>query len=717
MKNSPSPWYSITNAAADKPAEVLIYDVIGKETDWWSGEETGVGAQDFIEEVKALGEDREIVVGINSAGGNVWDGLAIYNFLSNRKGKVKTRNDGLAASISSVILMAGKDGIEAPETSQVMIHDPSTFAAGGIEDMQKAINALSAGKKAILAAYTKKTKRTEAELSAMMSAETWMTGAEAKALGFVDFVTAQTPIFNSAFDLSRFKRAPESLMAGANKTAVQTAGKHQQQENTMDRTKIVALLKKHGAVVDEKATNEQLEAQLDALLVAKQETKGTDGDTTIGAAAIAALHNEIKAVRDERDKERKARIERDVDACVSENRIPANDKEFWVGQAMKDEAVLAKIKAMPQVEPGPKPGPVIDVTSADIRDVLKHIKSGHVTNAAEKATLLRQNHEKIVARWHDSSLGLNDSYKLRNEGTNTIDTTLKQDVILDQVLKAFSYKLTPLSLFSTKYEANPLRGSNKIQVPYIALQSAASTAWNASNGYVGGDTATDNKEITVDKRYYQAMRWTAEEMARQPYLLLAEHATVNGEKLAYDVWIDILGVVTASNFATAAYTGAASAFDSNDGIDLETAATNAKWPESGRLLFLNTAFDNALKKDNSVKLALNVGGSEVLRTGKLPNLFGFTYGRDANVPTNSENLAGFIGFKSAIAIANAPIAPGEDEIRAGLLYQTMTDPTVGLTLMSKRFGQPQMNRSFWVVEAAWGKAPLESAALQRIVSA
>jgi hypothetical protein len=106
-----------------------------------------------------------------------------------------------------------------------------------------------------------------------------------------------------------------------------------------------------------------------------------------------------------------------------------------------------------------------------------------------------------------------------------------------------------------------------------------------------------------------------------------------------------------------------------------------------------------------------------LRQGKLPNLCGFTYGRDANVPTNSENLAGFIGFKSAIAIANAPIAPTQEEVQAGLIYQTMTDPVTGLTLMSKRFGQPQMNRAFWVVEAAWGKAPLETAALQRIATA
>lgn len=714
--NGPEPsgkrWYEIRNEAKDKPAEILIYDTIGKETDWWSGETTGVGAEDFINEVKALGESRDLIVGINSRGGNIWDGLAIYNFLSRHKGGVTTRIDGIAGSIASVIALAGKE-VHMPETAQFMIHDPSTIAVGGVEDMQKAIQALHSGKQTIIAAYMKKTRRSEAEISEKMTAETWFTGREAKAFGFVDSLTNQTPIFNS-LDLSCFKRVPEALRNVSNKTAGLPAGKHQQQENTMDRTKIVALLKKHGATVDDKATNEQLEAQLETLLSAKAKESPKQEPPQQGAEIID-LRNELKAIRDERDRERKTRIENSVDTCISENRIPANDKDFWVAQAVKDESVLAKIRAMPSVNPGPTPGPVIDLVSADIKDVLKHVKT--VSNSAEKAMLLRANHDKIVAGWHDSRLGLSDTYKIRNEGTNTIDTTLKQDVILDEVLKAFSYKLTPLSLFSTKYEANPLRGTNKLQVPYIALQTAASTAWDANNGYVGGDTATDNKEIAVDKRYYQAIRWTADDMARQPYLLLAEHAMINGEKLAYDTWLDIASVVTVANYATAAYTGAASAFDSDDGIDLETAATNAKWPETGRLLFLNTAFDNALKKDNAVKLALNVGGSEVLRTGKLPNLFGFTYGRDANVPTNSENLAGFIGFKSALAIANAPIAPIEDEIRAGLLFQTMTDPVTGLTLMSKRFGQPQMSRAFWVVEVAYGRAPLESAALQRIVSA
>lgn len=715
-----SRWYEIRNEAS-KPAEVLIYDVIGKETDWFSGEETGIGAQDFIEEVKALGEDREIVVGINSPGGNVWDGLAIYNFLINRKGKVKTRNDGLAGSISSVILMAGKDGIEAPETSQVMIHDPATIAAGGIEDLQKSINALTAAKKSILATYTKKTRRGETELSAMMTAETWMSGKEAHSLGFVDAVTKQNPIFNT-LDLSRFKRVPESLREVSNKTAASAAGKHQQLNTQMDITKIVALLKKHGAVVDEKSTHEQLEAQLEALLGGKIDDKGGKDDAA-GAAAIKALHSEVDALKAKHEDERKARITRSVEDLITEGRVTVNEKEKAIARSISDETYLAELKDRPVVQAGPAPGPVIDLVSASMTDVLKHVQTLSASNT-ERTVLLRKNHDKIVNAWHDPKVGLTTPYKLRNEGTNSIDTTLKQDVLYDQALKAFAKILAGLSAFSTKFENVPLRGTAKIQVPYIALQSAASTAWNASNGYVGGDTATDNREVTIDQRYYQAIRFTMEEFNRQPYLLLADHMRNNGEKLAYDVWINLLGAVTVAAYAGgsasggSAYAGAASAFDSDDLADLQMAANLAQWPIPGRSLFLNATFDNALKKDNALKSALNAGTNSVTSRGTLEQMiYGFNYVMNSNIPTNSENLAGFICHSSALLVATAPIAPNEDLLRAGLNYSVLTDPDLGISMEVRRFGVPQMDRAYHVIECNWGKAAGVETALQRIITA
>src|SRR3954467_6739949 len=100
-KSSNRPWFTIKNEASKDAAEILIYDQIGK--DWWSDE--GVSAKEFANGLKAIPLDREINVHINSPGGNVWDGLAIFNQLKARQSKVVITIDGLAASIASVIAL------------------------------------------------------------------------------------------------------------------------------------------------------------------------------------------------------------------------------------------------------------------------------------------------------------------------------------------------------------------------------------------------------------------------------------------------------------------------------------------------------------------------------------------------------------------------------------------------------------------------------------
>src|SRR2546423_670732 len=98
--------------------------------------------------------------------------------------------------------------------------------------------------------------------------------------------------------------------------------------------------------------------------------------------------------------------------------------------------------------------------------------------------------------------------------SNTIDSTLKRNAILKTWARAFAKKLVHLKAFSTAYYSTPLEGTDKISVPYYALETAASTDWNASNGYVSGDTATSAKEITVNKRKYQAFNLSSSELAR-----------------------------------------------------------------------------------------------------------------------------------------------------------------------------------------------------------
>lgn len=188
-------WYKMK--AQGKTAEILIYDVIGES---WDG--SGVPAKKFVEDLAALGDVSSITVRINSPGGDVFDGTAIYNALVGHPARIETQIDGMALSMASVIAMAG-DTVTAPENVMIMVHDPSTFAYGNATDMRKIADTLDKAKTSLLVAYRRKTGKTEEELSAMLEAETWMTGKEAKDAGFVDVVLEPVRLA-ARFDLSKF---------------------------------------------------------------------------------------------------------------------------------------------------------------------------------------------------------------------------------------------------------------------------------------------------------------------------------------------------------------------------------------------------------------------------------------------------------------------------------------------------------------------------------
>lgn len=208
-------WYKIT-AQADQKAEILIYEQIGED---FFGD--GISAEGFATELKALGELDEITVRINSPGGNVFDGNAIFNILRAHKATIIVAIDGIAASIASVIAMAG-DKIIMPENAMMMIHDPSGLTMGTAEDMRKAAAALDQVKLSLMAAYNTRVDMAHDELNQMMKDETWLTAVEAVDLGFADEV-AEPVRFAAKFDLSMFKHPPKNL-TGSNTATVKTAG-------------------------------------------------------------------------------------------------------------------------------------------------------------------------------------------------------------------------------------------------------------------------------------------------------------------------------------------------------------------------------------------------------------------------------------------------------------------------------------------------------------
>lgn len=188
------------NASAIAPTEIEVYDEIG----FW-----GVNAKDFRSKLKGAGD---VVLKINSPGGSVFDGIAIYNDLKAHNGNVRVEITGIAASIASIIAMAG-DEIAIAENGMMMIHNAWTVAVGNASELQEQAEILSKidGSLALTYASRKGTPGVRA-IKQMMADETWMTGKEAKANGFAtEILTASDKTSQAKFDLSVFTNAPKSL--------------------------------------------------------------------------------------------------------------------------------------------------------------------------------------------------------------------------------------------------------------------------------------------------------------------------------------------------------------------------------------------------------------------------------------------------------------------------------------------------------------------------
>jgi ATP-dependent Clp protease protease subunit len=185
--------------------EIYLYGVIGGD---WFGE--GVTAKQFADDLKKLGNVKTIDVRINSEGGDVFAGKAMYALLVEHKATVIVHIDGLAASAASFIAMAGNT-IEIAEGAFVMIHNSWGFCVGGAEDMRRQADLLETVNGTIVDVYAARTKQDREKIKTWMDEETWMTAKEAVANGFADKQVDNLKVAASIADPSRYKRLPAAL--------------------------------------------------------------------------------------------------------------------------------------------------------------------------------------------------------------------------------------------------------------------------------------------------------------------------------------------------------------------------------------------------------------------------------------------------------------------------------------------------------------------------
>lgn len=308
---------------------------------------------------------------------------------------------------------------------------------------------------------------------------------------------------------------------------------------------------------------------------------------------------------------------------------------------------------------------------------------------------------------------------------NTIDAELNVNAFLDAAITAFRAAVMPLTMFASTFRNVQLKGTDKVEVLYYPLDTTAAKDFDQEEGYVfDEDTNTAHREITINKRKYASMGLTGRDLSRLPMLNVEKLGAMKGQNLAFQIIQDILSIVAHANYPTDAFVGAASGFDSDDIVDIRTTVgsltTNGRptpWPETGRGLMVNPTYDGALLKDNAFKAAYSLGTDQAIRTGRLPNIFGFDYASSAAMPSNNQNLVGFAAYMSAVLVAFSPIEPPASVRQRLVDYRISTDPDTGISFEYRQWGDPDFDMDKRVIECNYGFNKGESNALLPIRSA
>lgn len=170
-------------AAAEEPTtgELLLYGPLSDET--WFGDE--VTPKQFHADLAALGDITHLKVMINSPGGDVFAGQAIYSMLTRHPAHVTVYIDGVAASAASFVAMAG-DTVIMPKNAMMVVHNPHTIGMGDARDFRKLADVLDSIRETMIPVYAGKTGMDRQAIIGIMDAETWLTADEAVKQGFAD---------------------------------------------------------------------------------------------------------------------------------------------------------------------------------------------------------------------------------------------------------------------------------------------------------------------------------------------------------------------------------------------------------------------------------------------------------------------------------------------------------------------------------------------------
>jgi len=645
-----SDWlYYAPAASAGETATIQIFDQIGE--DWFGG--SGLSGKQFSDVLNEVGNG-PLLVEINSPGGNVWDGLSIYNQLRGRRAPVTTRVVGIAASIASIIALAG-DKVEMADAALMMIHDPSGMASGTSEDMRKMADALDQHAEVLVGVYAKKTGRSPESIRAAMKVETWFTTPEAVAFGLVDKPIKQLAMAAKWHPRAVTKTAPETvknnLRRGLEQYAEGLAGDGLEKATVLEAESLVAGEAPTEAKVQKANAWWGRNARF---LEAEPNTPADVAANLWGGAAgrdwFQALYAQLEREENEENESPDDKISADGNQAVSEtgkDSLPQptqttdtnmSDTTTVTAAAAPAAsvdltAILAKLSALeaslkaPTAAPAPEPvRPVIENLGNPLLEQHKKMKAG-----ADRRRFLIENHSEL----------LRQSNLIAPQNGNTFAAGLVVDYLADAVITEMGTKLAMVGNFTRNVGLDNLRPKATVQVKKFVQAGSSATVDNATNFETSNDSELAATAVTVNQ-ISKLFAVTQQELNQG--FALADLAAGSADVFALGISKKITAVMTAANYGAGTTIGTAANFDTSDIPAILALAKNYRQ----KLLLLDGGHLARLQFSAAANTFPDA------RYGPLNNgLFGFEGIFEQNDWTGAiANTAGFVCGRDAIAIAS-----------------------------------------------------------------
>ena len=639
--------YYAPAASAGETATIQIFDQIGE--DWFGG--GGLSGKQFSDVLNEVGNG-PLLVEINSPGGNVWDGLSIYNQLRGRRAPVTTRVVGIAASIASIIALAG-DKVEMADAALMMIHDPSGMASGTSEDMRKMADALDQHAEVLVGVYAKKTGRSPESIRAAMKAETWFTTPEAIAFGLVDKPIKQLAMAAKWHPRAVTKTAPETvknnLRKGLEQYAEGLAGEDLEKQTVLEAESLVA---------GEAPTEAKVQkanawwGRNERFLEAEPNSPADVAANLWGGAAgrdwFRALYAQIEREEGEEDESLDDKLSADGNQAISETGKaslpqPTQTTDTHMSDTTTVTAaaapaasvdlatIMAKLSALeaslkaPAAAPAPEPvRPVIQNLGNPLLEQHKSFKAG-----AERRKFLIENHSELIRQ--------NGIHAPQN--TNTFTSTLVVDYLADAVITIATNKLAMLDGFSRNVGLDNLRPRATVRVKRFTTGSVAQT--NTSNFETNDDSTLAATTVSVNQ-ITKSFSLTQQELNQG--FQLADLAQGSADLFANGISDVVTALMIAGNYDSPVTIGTAANFDTSDLPAILALAKNYR----SKSLILDGGHLARLQFSAAANTFPD-GRFAALANGK----FGFDLIAENNRWTSAvANTVGFVCGPDAIAIAS-----------------------------------------------------------------